>query len=109
MVGNPDDKKMPNEPTGLANTLVELTRDQEVLRTVTDYNGKFLFEGLQPGEWHLKIYDYHLPAYHYLETPEQDITLQSEENDEVTIRVLPRTRAIKVIDEASLQTNGPQE
>lgn len=105
VVGDPRRSDGPQEARGLANVLVELVREQEVLRRVTDHGGRFLFENLRPGAWRLKVYDHNLPAYHYLETPEQDLALEPGETVEVTIRVLPRVRQIRFIDEGVIQPN----
>lgn len=105
VVGDPGNNTA-REPTGLPNVLVELTNGQEVLRRVTDHRGEFLFESLRPGTWHLKVYDHNLPAYHYLETPEQDLTLEPGQSAEITIRVLPKVRQIRFIDEGVIRPNS---
>ncbi len=88
------------EPWGLGNVLVELANGEEVLRTSTDYEGQFLFENLRPGEWRLKIYDHNLPAYHYLEKSEMDLELRPAEAKEVCLKVLPRLRRIRMIEDS---------
>jgi len=86
--------------------LVELSNGEEVIRYLTDQNGKFLFESLRPGKWHLKVYDNNLPPYYYLETGEEDITLNSGQTMELVIKVLPLARKIKFIDNGVIQPNN---
>lgn len=105
VIGEPGNNNARREPTGLANVLVELANGQEVLRRVTDHKGEFLFEGLRPGSWRLKVYDHNLPAYHHLETPEQDLTLEPGQSAEITVRVLPKARQIRFIDEGIIRPN----
>ena len=102
IVGNP--KAQENE-RGLGNTLVELTDGSEILRRATDSNGEFLFESLRPGKWQLKISDYNLPAYHYIENPEREFELESGGQEKVTVRVLPRLRQIKMIEQGDMITS----
>ena len=106
VIGEPGNNKGRREPTGLANVLVELANGQEILRRITDQKGEFLFDSIRPGSWHLKVYDHNLPAYHYLETPEQDLTLEPGARAEITVRILPKVRQIKFIDEGVIQPNG---
>ena len=56
--------------------------------------------------WRLKVYGHNVPAYHYLETAEQDLALEPGQSADLTIRVLPKARQIKLIDEGVIQTNG---
>ena len=88
------------EPWGLPNVLIELASGEEVLRTITDYQGQFLFEGLRPGEWRLKVYDHNLPPYHYVENSEIHRELRPAEAEEVSIEVLPRSRRIRMIEDS---------
>ena len=88
---------------GLGNTLVEITKGEEVLRQLTDEKGGFSFEDIRPGKWKLKVYDYDLPIQHYLEQEEFQIELKPGEDKEVTVRVLPRLRPIQIIDEGEIE------
>lgn len=109
VIGAPGANNGKQEPTGLANMLVELANGQETLRRITDQNGRFLFDSVRPGPWRLKVYDHNLPAYHYLEMPEQDLTLEPGARAEITVRVLPKVRQIRFIDEGAIPTNGNHE
>jgi hypothetical protein len=85
------------ESYGLANVIVELTNSSEIQRRVTDPKGRFSFEDLRPGEWTLKVYDYNLPEYHYLEKDSIEIELEPGEREDITIKVLPKKRPVQII------------
>jgi hypothetical protein len=82
----------------LADMLVELARDGEVLRTMTDAQGVFVFDGLRPGYYHLRVYADNLPEHHHIEKPEQDLDLAANAEVTLDMRVLPESRRIKMID-----------
>jgi len=109
VIGQPGNNNATHGPTVLPNILVELANGQEVLRRVTDHKGQFVFESLRPGSWRLKVYDHNLPAYHYLETSEQDLTLEPGQSIEITLRVLPKARQIRFIDEGVIRPNGTNQ
>lgn len=89
--------------SALGNILVEITDGKEVLRQLTDQKGRFYFEEIRPGTWTLKVYDYDLPAHHYLEKEEFHFELKPGEEKEVTVRVLPRLRPIQIIEEGEIE------
>ena len=95
------------EPVGLANVLVELNNGTEVHRTITDGGGRFLFEGIRPGEWTLKVYGGTLPPYHRLEQETLKLKLEPAQVAEATFHVLPIVRKIKMMDGGSLQAEAP--
>jgi len=103
IAGEPLNGTGPGQGAGLPNVLVELTSGDDVLRTVTDQNGSFLFEALRPGRWRLHVYDYNLPAFHYLEKNEADLELTAGESKRMLIRALPRLRRIKMIDDGKAE------
>jgi hypothetical protein len=85
------------ESGGIANILLELSCGDEVMRRATDSHGEFLFESLRPGMWHLKVLDYNIPSYHRIENPEADIELTPGDHNQLTIRVTPKLRPIKIL------------
>ena len=91
------------EPWGLRNVLVEISNGEEVIRTLTDYKGDFLFEGMHPGHWRLKVYDHNLPDYHYFEATETDLVLKPGASEHVLFRVFPRLRRIRIVDEGTVK------
>ena len=87
------------EDHGLANVIVELKNSSEIRRTDTDNQGGFVFEELRPGEWTLKIYSDNLPEYHYLEKDTFELELRPGQREEISAKVLPRKRRIRIIAE----------
>jgi len=83
---------------GIANIIVELGRDDEVLRRLSDDRGVFLFQDLRPGPWTLRIYDRNLPAFHYLEKEIFYLDLEPGDFQELTIRALAKKRRIRMQD-----------
>lgn len=98
VVGAPEDEGNLEPGSGLPNVLVELADGEEVHRRVTDARGRFLFDSVRPGRWRLKVYDYNLPPFHALESPETTIALQPADSRQVTVNVIPRRRKIQMID-----------
>lgn len=88
--------------SGLANILVEATSGEELLRQFTDDKGRFSFEDLRPGAWMVKVHEYDLPDYHYLEEKEFRLQLEPGDESEVLVRVLPRLRHIQMIEEGEI-------
>ncbi|MBI2298716.1 MAG: hypothetical protein HYU66_07160 [Armatimonadetes bacterium] len=106
VVGAPRAADRPAQPTGLANLLIEMTSASEVARRVSDPKGGFLFDGLRPGAWHLKVYEQGLPDYYYLEIPDQDLSLEAGQSAEVVLSALPKARRIEWIDEGAIRGTG---
>ena len=88
---------------GLKDIMVQITKGLEILRQVTDEQGKFSFEDIRPGKWTLKVYNYNLPAHHYLEQEEFQIEIGPGEAKKVGIRVFPRLRPVQIIDEGEIK------
>lgn len=86
---------------GLANILVELTNGSEIKRCVADKKGYFRFEEIRPGKWTLKVYKANLPEYHYLEEDIFIVELKPGGRKEVLVRVLPKKRPIRIIEEGA--------
>lgn len=88
-----------SEEHGLADVIVELKNSSEIKRTVTDKQGQFYFAELRPGQWMLKIYSDNLPQYHYLEKDTFQLELKPGQETEISARVLPKKRRIRIITE----------
>jgi hypothetical protein len=84
--------------------VVEISRDDEVIRMTTDDEGKFTFMSIRPGTWKFKAYDYNVPAYHYIQNPEMDITLSPGEEKEIAVKVMPKKREIKILEEGVIKS-----
>jgi hypothetical protein len=93
----------PKANRGLANILVEIRDDREVLRQLTDAEGGFSFQGIRPGEWTLRVYSDGLPPQHYLEREESLFQLRSGEEAQTIVRVLARLRPIQIIEEGEIE------
>jgi hypothetical protein len=116
VVGTPQDKKSiaASHNTGQTNdlqkafagVLVELQDGKEVIRTLTDSEGKFIFDGIRPARWQLKVYDYNLPDFHYLDKSEMDLNLAPGEAKSVNLFILPKTRPIRIIDEGKIASTS---
>jgi len=97
VVGDPGRADLANG-AGVPNLVVEMTREADKpRRQSTDGLGRFAFESLRPGDWHLKVYPTNLPQLHKLEQPEQDLTIQGGERREVTIPVTPIARQMRML------------
>ena len=84
---------------GLAGVLVEINRDDERHRRVTDEEGNFSFEELRPGLWTFKVSDDNLPEHHILDSATGVVDLKPDEKCDVEIRVLPKKRRIRFLQE----------
>lgn len=96
------DKNNLQDTGGLSNTLLEITDGKEIIRKLTDEDGNFSFEEMRPGKWAIKIYGDNLPLHHYLEIIEFTVDLTAGEAKEFKIRVLPRDRTIRILEEEKL-------
>jgi hypothetical protein len=79
------------------NNLVEVTRDDEFFRQMTDADGKFSFAGLRPGIWVVKVYKDNLPLYHHLEKEKFVIEVRGSEEKVIAVSVIPRIRKIQMV------------
>ncbi|MBI5207840.1 MAG: carboxypeptidase regulatory-like domain-containing protein, partial [Candidatus Firestonebacteria bacterium] len=91
------------EVRSLSNVIIELTDGQEFIQHTNDEKGEFYFKDLRPGKWLLTISDKNLPEHHYLEQKEIQFVLKPGETKDITIRVFPRTRQIRIIDEGEIK------
>ena len=87
------------ERGGMENLVVEMRRGSEIDRRLTDNKGQFEFEELPPGQWTLKIFNDHIPAYHYIAQDTITIGLEPGEKETLSIDVLPQKRNILFIEE----------
>jgi hypothetical protein len=99
--GAPGAVQTPGEPTGLAGLLVELTRDGEVHRRVTNARGEFVFDRLRPGAYQFRAYPQNLPAFHLIEEPERPLDVAAGATTPVEVRAIPQVRRIRMIDTES--------
>jgi hypothetical protein len=91
------------ERAPLAGTAVELRGEGDVFEQVTDGQGRFLFEGLRPGRYVLRVYDDNLPEFHVFEKDTIELDLKPAGKEEITIRIVPVSRPIQVIDRGEVK------
>ena len=87
------------EEHDLANVLLVLKSELESLGVLTDRKGRVSFHDVRPGHWTLTVHADNLPEYHYLEKDTFEIELAPGEKKEILVRVLPRKRTIRIIEE----------
>jgi hypothetical protein len=107
VVGEPNNnltRSSAGVPKVFKGVLVELARDDEVIRMMSDEEGKFIFMNVRPGMWKFRAYDYNLPAYHYIQNPEMDITLSPGEKKDITVKVMPKKREIEILEEGVISS-----
>lgn len=90
------------EAYGLANVLVEFSCEGDVLRVLTDRKGRFGFNGVRPGTWTLRVLAENLPRHHSFEKDRFQIELTYGDKKQTLIRVLPRKRMIRIIEEGKV-------
>jgi len=80
------------------NAVVEIKgKDGELKRTVTDRKGSFIFHEIRPGTWTLTVHARNLPDYHKLETTTFQFDLLPGGTKEISARIIPQKRTIRII------------
>lgn len=87
------------ETCSLPNALLELKSKEETWRVLSDRKGRFRFDDVRPGQWMLTVRADNMPQYHYLEKDSFEIELAPGERKEMLIRVLPKKRTIRIIEQ----------
>jgi hypothetical protein len=91
------------ESAALIATALELTGpDEEVFHALTDEEGRFVFDGLRPGKYELKVYDNNLPELHAFEKDTFEFELKPGSQEKVEIKVFPIIRAIQIIQQGEV-------
>ncbi len=91
-----------------AGMTIELTRDLEVLRRVTDPRGQVVFSDLRPDVWTIRPVG-ELPPFHYLEQEVFEINPGAGKHQEVRFKILPRRRTIRLLQEAEVPLATPEQ
>ena len=76
-----------------------MRKDSEIQRRVTDRKGRFAFEDLRPGTWTFTVYNGMLPEHHYYEKDTFTFELEPDDREEIVVKVLPRIRPIRMLEE----------
>jgi hypothetical protein len=84
---------------GMSNLELILKSEREILSTTTDQQGRFYFDELRPGKWELHVVPDDLPAHHSADPSIAELTLSPGSRQEVTVKVIPQTRRILIVDE----------
>lgn len=100
---NSNDRNNLKEIRLLSDILVEINDGKEIVRQLTDENGRFSFDDLRPGKWTVKVYEENLPIHHYVEPAEYQVELKPGEEKDIMVKVLPRIRPIQIIDEGEIK------
>jgi hypothetical protein len=90
-----------NHPNGLPvleGIIVEAKKDDEIIRVLSDKNGKFDFRNLRPGKWSVKIYENGLSKSYVIEQSEFQFELEPGEKAELKVEMTNRERTIRLID-----------
>ncbi len=95
-----DDTKTSADETMLpfGQLVMELTREEESIRIISDQNGTFRFPNVRPGKWVLKVYSSGLDKQYVLKKDHFDFSLSPGEVKEITIAVQKKKRNIIFIN-----------
>ncbi len=85
--------------TRFSDVLVELKKDHEVVRRISDQNGDFKFPKLRPGKWKAKIHAYSLPKYHHLRQDTMTVILDPDSSKNIEIKVYQKKRKIRFMQD----------
>ncbi len=77
------------------NVIIELQLDNEIHRSVIYLNDDFLFTGLRPGDWNLKVYPNSLGKNFTIMNSELMVNLKAGETSSVNINVIQKARRIR--------------
>ncbi|MGB2868902.1 MAG: SPOR domain-containing protein [Bacteroidota bacterium] len=90
------------ELSGQPGVFLELSSGREILRRVSDSRGRFLFTDLRPGHWTVRVVGGNIPEYHYVENESAEFDLKPGSKAEILMKVLPRKRIIRIIQEGTI-------
>ncbi len=80
---------------GIGSLLVELKREDTVLRRLSGQDGSFRFPAVAPGNWQLTVYDHNLPSTLKLDRTRWGLNLAGDE--EVNVIARPVRRKVKMM------------
>lgn len=84
---------------GLENILVEMRKGDEILRRLTDKNGRYEFEELRPGRWTVKFHPRNLPDYHRYEQDIYTVDVEAGSSQTLNACVVPQKRRIRFLQQ----------
>ncbi len=92
---------------GLEGALLKLSGKGRSFYRLSGPDGHFRFDELPPGIWTLEVEDSELPSNHFVEENRHSFQLAPGEDTKHLVKVLPRFRPVRIIDQESLQASGP--
>lgn len=81
---------------------ISLTNGSETLRRVSDERGRFNFSDLRPGRWTMRVDPLDLPENLRIATPETTVDIAEGASVTVEVRLLPRRRSIRLIQQGGV-------
>jgi hypothetical protein len=94
------------EAGGLGGAAVEISNGRETWRAQTDRTGGASFQRLPPGRWSVRIASDDLPPLHTVEKRERSLTIAPGASEEISVRVLPQRRTIRMLDHGAVAVSG---
>jgi len=91
------------EVSGLSSALIEASRGDDLIRQLTDSRGGFHFKDLRPGTWSIRVRTFSAPENHFLETEAVTVDVTGGKKADLTFRVLPRRRIIRILNQGELR------
>ncbi|MEM7738723.1 MAG: hypothetical protein AAF267_23390 [Deinococcota bacterium] len=88
----------------IGGVLVQLRQDDRATRKLTDLAGRFLFEGVAPGDYMLEVLP-NLPDVYRLDSTSRPVTVTPKETSQVTFTIERVKREIQFQDDGSLGGN----
>ncbi len=86
-----------------AGLVLELSNGTEMQRRVSDSRGRFAFSDLRPGRWTVQVAGGTLPQFHLVDHESRTLDLVAGSKHEVSFRILPRKRTIRIIETGTIQ------
>jgi hypothetical protein len=109
MTIQPDSASVGLTEVGGVRILVEITDGAQTLRQYTGLDGRFDFQQIRPGVWHIRFHEHDVPELHHVEHREVVVELEPGEETFVVTRVIPEVRPIRIIDTGSIKMAGGAE
>ncbi len=85
--------------------LIEIQREEQIIRQVTDGLGRFDFSNLQPGTWTVKLLHGEIGKRFTLKESKVTLELLPGDKEEVIIELIPKRRNIKFSNFMSIKKN----
>lgn len=93
----------PVETGGEEAAIVEITNGRDTWRAQTDRLGCASFDRLPAGSWTLRVASGEPSPLRIIENPERTLNLKPGESQQVTVRVLPQRRTLRMLDHGAIR------